>query len=48
MTVKVQIGLRVTEETAEKLRVLAEKEKRSVNNMIEYILDKYIREEESK
>lgn len=44
MTDKVQIGLRVKEETAEKLRKQAEKEHRSVNNLIEVIIEKYLKD----
>lgn len=47
MTNKVQIGLRVSEETREKLIIQAEKEKRSVNNLIEMIIEKYIEEREN-
>lgn len=48
MTIKVQIGLRVTEETREKLIRQAEKENRSVNNLIETIIEKYLNETENK
>ncbi len=48
MTIKVQIGLRVTEETREKLIKQAEKENRSVNNLIETIIEKYLNETENK
>ena len=44
MTYKVQIGLRVSEETREKLIAQAEKENRSVNNLIETIIEKYLKE----
>lgn len=44
MVKKVQIGLRVTEEVSEKLRKQAEKEQRSVNNLIEVIINKYLEE----
>ncbi len=47
MTVKVQIGLRVTEEMRDKLVKQAEIENRSVNNLIETIIDKYFKEKES-
>lgn len=47
MTIKFQIGLRVTEETREKLIKQAEKENRSVNNLIETIIDKYLKETEN-
>lgn len=48
MTIKVQIGLRVTEEMREKLIKQAEIEHRSVNNLIETIIDKYLQENENK
>lgn len=48
MTIKVQIGFRVTEETREKLIKQAEKENRSVNNLIETIIEKYLNETENK
>lgn len=44
MVKKIQIGLRVTEEVSEKLRKQAEKEQRSVNNLIEVIINKYLEE----
>lgn len=44
MTEKVQIGLRVTAELREELIKEAEKQQRSVNNLIEYILTTYINE----
>ena len=43
MTYKVQIGLRVTEETRDKLIKQAELENRSVNNLIETIIEKYLK-----
>ena len=42
MTEKIQIGLRVTPETRDKLIIQAEKENRSVNNLIENIIKKYL------
>ena len=48
MTVKVQIGLRVKEETRDKLIKQAEKENRSVNNLIETIIEKYLKDKEEK
>lgn len=47
MTKKAQIGLRVTEETREKLAKLAKKENRSMNNLIETIIEKYLKETEN-
>lgn len=46
MTNKIQIGLRVTKDTHEKLIEQAEKENRSVNNLIETIIEKYLKETE--
>jgi hypothetical protein len=46
MTEKVQIGLRVTEEIRERLIKQAEREHRSVNNLIEHIIEKYLKEKE--
>lgn len=48
MTDKVQIGLRVTAETREKIVKQAEMENRSVNNLLETIIDKYLKENENK
>ena len=44
MTYKVQIGLRVSEETREKLIKQAAKENRSVNNLIETIIENYLKD----
>lgn len=43
---KVQTGLRLSEVTYEKARSLAEMEQRSLNNLIEYVLQRYIAEYE--
>ena len=40
--------LRIEEELKEDLICIAEKEKRSLNNLINYILEKYVEEEKSK
>ncbi len=48
MTNKVQIGLRVQPETAEKLRDHAEKQKRAVNNLIELIIEEWLEKQETK
>jgi len=45
-TSKVQTGLRLPESTYDKLRALAVRETRSLNNLIEYILQKYLEEYE--
>lgn len=47
MTKKVQVGLRITEEVRKKLIKQAEKENRSVNNLIETIIEKYLKETEN-
>ena len=47
MTNKVQIGLRVTPEVAEKLKKHAEKEHRAVNNLIEVIIDEWLKQKET-
>jgi len=39
---KVQTGLRLSEPLYHKIRALAEKEQRSLNNLIEYAMQKYI------
>ena len=41
LTEKIQINLRLKKETIDKLKEQAEKEKRSVNNLIEVMIDKY-------
>lgn len=45
-TNKIQTGLRLNEQLYEKIRELAVIENRSMNNLIEYILQKYIEEYE--
>ena len=41
-TNKIQTGLRLNETTYEKVRILSTKEQRSLNNLIEYAVQKYI------
>lgn len=41
-TNKIQTGLRINEGTYEKLRYLCVKEQRSLNNLIEYVLQQYV------
>lgn len=41
-TIKIQTGLRIDEETYGKLKTLSESESRSLNNLAEYIIKKYI------
>ena len=43
---KVQTGLRIKEQLYEKARALAVREQRSLNNLVEYALQKYIDEYE--
>nr|WP_300835236.1 hypothetical protein [uncultured Acetatifactor sp.] len=39
---KIQTGLRISEETYAKLKTLSVKENRSLNNLVEYIIQKYL------
>jgi hypothetical protein len=48
MTSKIQINLRLQPEVIEKLKKTAEKQKRSVNNLLEVIIDEYLEKENSK
>lgn len=41
-TSKIQTGLRINETLYEKAKVLSVRENRSLNNLIEYVLQKYI------
>ncbi len=45
---KVPLTLRLDENLHEKLRKISFEEKRSINNLINYIIEKYIEENESK
>ncbi len=45
MSEKKQVMLRLPEETIEKLKAQAEKEKRSVNNLLEVIVEKYLKDQ---
>lgn len=47
MTEKKQINLRLTEKNIEKLKVEANEQKRSVNNLIEIMIEKYFKEKSS-
>lgn len=42
MTKKIQVNLRLPKEVIEELKVEAEKQKRSINNLIEVIIDEYL------
>lgn len=44
----VTLSLRLKEEIYEKIKNIAEEEKRSINGEINYILEKYIKEHEKK
>lgn len=41
-TTKIQTGLRLNEALYERLKLLAEQEGRSLNNLIEYVLQQYV------
>ena len=45
---KIQTGLRIDEETYSKLRTLSTQEGRSLNNLVEYIIRKYLEDYEAK
>ena len=45
---KIQTGLRISEATHNKLKVLATKDHRSINNLIEFIIQNYLEEYEAK
>lgn len=46
--IKIQTGLRLDETTYGKLKTLSEREGRSINNLAEYILKKYLADFEEK
>ena len=46
-TNKIQTGLRLSESAYNKLRVVAAQEARSLNNLIEYVLQKFLDEYEA-
>lgn len=39
---KIQTGLRIDEETYGKLKTMSENENRSLNNLVEFIIKKYL------
>lgn len=47
-TNKVQTGLRLNEPLYEKIRSISSMEKRSLNNLIEYVLQRYVEDYERK
>ena len=48
MTNKIQINLRLNQETIDRLRAEAEKQKRSMNNMLEVIIEEYLENRQAK
>lgn len=46
-TNKIQTGLRINEQSYQKLKTLCLQENRSINNLIEYIIQKYLETYES-
>lgn len=47
MTDKVQVNLRLPREVIKKLKAEAEKQKRSVNNLLELVIEEYLQKQES-
>lgn len=47
-TNKVQTGLRLNEVLYEKVRAIAAREQRSLNNLVEYVMQKYVEDYERK
>lgn len=45
MTEKIQVKLRLPEEVVNELKAEAEKQKRSVNNLLEVIIDEYLKKQ---
>ena len=45
MTDKIPVTLRLPEEMANELKAEAEKQKRSVNNLLEVIIDEYLKKQ---
>lgn len=41
-TNKIQTGLRINEQNYQKLKTLCQQENRSINNLVEYIIQKYL------
>lgn len=46
--IKVQTGLRLDEDLYEKVKALADQEGRSLNNLVEYVVRRYIADYEAK
>ena len=47
-TAKIQTGLRIREDLYSKLRVVADSESRSLNNLLEYIAQQYVADYEGR
>ena len=47
MTDKIQVNLRLPESVIKQLKAEAEKQKRSVNNLLEVIIDEYLQKQKS-
>ncbi len=47
-TSKIQTGLRLNETLYEQLRIIAAKENRSLNNLLEYAAQKYVEDYENR
>ena len=47
MTDKIQVNLRLPEAVVKQLKEEAEKQKRSVNNLLEVIIDEYLKKQQS-
>lgn len=45
MTEKIQVNLRLPEDVIKQLKAEAEKQKRSVNNLLEVIIDEYLKQQ---
>lgn len=45
--IKIQTGLRLDETTYNKLKALSDRESRSLNNLVEYIIKQYLNEFEA-
>ncbi|MCX4328300.1 MAG: hypothetical protein OSJ45_13575 [Lachnospiraceae bacterium] len=43
---KIQTGLRINETTYAKLKTISIKENRSINNLVEYVIQKYLNDYE--
>ncbi len=47
MTDKIQVNLRLPEDVIQQLKEEATKQKRSVNNLLEVIIDEYLQKQQS-